>query len=61
VIAGTVEAAKRELAATMQRQLSEETIEKSRTAAQHELGRAAHVESSRPTASPGHSTPTLAR
>jgi exodeoxyribonuclease V alpha subunit len=61
VIAGTVEGAKKELAATMQRQLSEETIEKSSAAARQELGRAAHIESSRPTATPGVSSPTLAR
>lgn len=48
VIASTVEAAKTELAATMQRQLGEETIEKSRIAALQELGRAARADAARP-------------
>jgi len=61
VIAGTAEAAKMELAATMQRQLSEETIEKSRAAARQELGRAARIDAAGPITSPESTSPTLTR
>jgi len=61
VIASTIEAAKGELAATMQRQLGEETIEKSRIAAREELARAARSGAARPTASIDVSSPTLSR
>ncbi len=60
VIASTVEAAKSELAATMQRQHGEETIEKSRIAAREELARAARNDAARPVATIEASSPTLA-
>ncbi len=50
VIASTLETAKTELAATMQRQIGEETIEKSRIAARQELARAATIDTTRPVA-----------
>ncbi|MEY9852305.1 exodeoxyribonuclease V alpha subunit [Leifsonia sp. EB41] len=61
VIASTVETAKKELAATMQRQLSEETIEKSRIAAGLELVRAAKIGGTGPVATPNSVAPTLTR
>jgi hypothetical protein len=61
VIAGTAEAAKTELAGTMQRQLSEETIEKSRAASRGDLERAARMNAAHPIAAPGSSSPTLTR
>ena len=61
VIAGTVEAARTELAATMHRNLSEETVEKSRAAARQELARSARIEATGPIAAPASSSPTLTR
>ncbi|MDN4613173.1 AAA family ATPase [Leifsonia sp. F6_8S_P_1B] len=61
VIASSVEAAKTELAATMQRQLREETIEKSRLAAREELARAARNGAARPLATVDAPSPTLSR
>jgi len=61
VIASTLEAAKMELAATMQRQLGEETIEKSRVAARQELARAARSDAPLPVATVDPSSPTLSR
>ncbi|WP_454110198.1 AAA family ATPase [Leifsonia shinshuensis] len=61
VLAGSVEAAKTELAATMQRHLSEETIEKSRAAARQEIRRAARIDARGPTIPPGPASPTLTR
>nr|WP_246298284.1 AAA family ATPase [Leifsonia soli] len=61
VIAATVEAAKTELAATMQRQSTEVTIEESRAAAKLELWRAAQDDRARPRAVAQVSSPTLAR
>jgi hypothetical protein len=61
VLASSVEAAKTELAASMQRHLSEETIEKSRAAARQEIGRAARIDALGPTVSPGPASPTLTR
>jgi ATP-dependent exoDNAse (exonuclease V) alpha subunit len=52
VIASTVEAAKAELATTMQRQPVEETIEMSRIAAQRELARAARTNAPQPVTNP---------
>lgn len=61
VLASTVKAAKSELAATMQRRLGEETIEKSRIAARQELLRSARSEASRPIATVDTSSATLSR
>jgi exodeoxyribonuclease V alpha subunit len=61
VIASTVEAAKMELAVTMQRQPIEETIEKSRIAAREELARSARNDAARPTATVEASASTLSR
>ncbi|MGN7797627.1 AAA family ATPase [Leifsonia sp. 22587] len=61
VIAGTVEAALTEVAATMQRLLSEETIEKSRSAARQELGRSARIDTAGPVVALSPSSPTLTR
>ncbi|MFF2051134.1 AAA family ATPase [Leifsonia sp. NPDC058194] len=61
VIAGSADAAKTGLATTMQRQLSEETIEKSRAAARLELGRAARIDATGPITSTESTTPTITR
>ncbi len=61
IIASTGEAAKTELAATMQRQLGEETIEKSRIAARQELGRAARIDASRTVPTSDATSSTLTR
>jgi exodeoxyribonuclease V alpha subunit len=61
VIASTLEAAKIELAATMQRQLGEETIDKSRIAARQELARASRSDAPQPVANVDASSPTLSR